>query len=74
MAVSCLENGYGGRRAKSVMLAPGECLRLISPASGEKSNNKPASGFVSEKNLGEPGAMLSRLHWKVELKHYNAGC
>ena len=61
--ISCIkeERGFGGRRAKSVRVVSGNLLHQISPASGENSNKTPASGLVSEKNLGKPGAMLSRL-------------
>ena len=43
------EHGFGGWRAKSVRLVPGECLHEISPASGESSSKTSASGIMSEK-------------------------
>ena len=61
--MSCInkENGFGGRRAESVRLVLDGRLHQISQASSESSNKTSASSFVSEKNLGEKGALLSRL-------------
>ena len=60
-------NDFRGWRVKPVRLALGKCLSQISPARSEKSSKIQARGFVSElseKNLGEPDAMLSTLDCK----------
>ena len=67
MACKNKEKYFGGRRVKSVTLVSGE--HQISPASGENSRKISASGFVSEKNFGEPDAMLSRLAAILVIKY-----
>ena len=59
--MSCIniEHSFGGRHAKLVRLVPGERLHQNYPASGENSNNIPASSLVSEQNLGVYCAILS---------------
>ena len=67
------ENGFGGRRVKSVKLVLGERLHQITPASGEISNKIPSSDFVSEKKSRRASCHALQTGWPALFSDFIGG-